>query len=411
MNLPQSLEEVSVQLIFSDGLPPSGDKDLFEQLYVSALFPFVLDIPAGQVQLYLADENRVRDPEEDWGRIRQSVEILKSREDENEFVLPGAYHDYFMEIYGRAARGQEGLPECSLRIISGYGYGTGQMDESHVRCGEKGQHLRFVRLGAQATVLTILDVGGNPYAVTCMSNRVPVGDAIKRWKKPMAFQNVPFPLACIKSSVSWCCRVGWIGQHDKDSTHDEYKPREVSGLLSHLVCFPAMNCVVAAVKARKYDDNENRDLDVIFHEKFQGLNPRYLYDNPDKPLPRTHADLSHLQQLIDGGILPVKPNAFDCILYQREREWFSTRELALTFDPNHGGLVGHRIVEFIIESILQWHRVDPEERYWKQVLAPGYSHKGCSDYKCYKAWHMLLEMVGKSALGSFMNFSILMTNR
>jgi hypothetical protein len=82
MNLPQSLEEVSVQLIFSDGLPPSGDKDLFEQLYVSALFPFVLDIPAGQVQLYLADENRVRDPEEDWGRIRQSVEILKSREDE-----------------------------------------------------------------------------------------------------------------------------------------------------------------------------------------------------------------------------------------------------------------------------------------------------------------------------------------
>ena len=272
------------------------------------------------------------------------------------------------------------------------------MEQSHIKCGARFENLRFLRLGAHATVLTILDVCGNPYALTCMSERVALSkEALKAFKKNTAFDNVPVPVACLKSSVTWCCRVGWSGQCDAGPAHPEYKPREFSGDMSCLICFQVMNCVLAAVKARKYNDDETRDLDLVFEEKFQDIRPRYLHDNPNKPMPRTHLDLRGLQLLVDGGVLPINESAFDCILYKREWEWFPTRELTLTYHPYHDAdrAMGDRIVDFIIQSILQWHRADPDKRYWDQVLAPGYGDKGYADYEYFRAWHALLKAVSE----------------
>ena len=52
-NLPKSLEEVSVQLVFSDGGSDVGAENVW-QFYTVALFPFLLGVPPTQVTLFLA---------------------------------------------------------------------------------------------------------------------------------------------------------------------------------------------------------------------------------------------------------------------------------------------------------------------------------------------------------------------
>ena len=388
--LPQTLDELSVQLIFSDGAPPTSKGDLYVQIYVAALPPFVLGVPSQQVQLYLA-QNYLDKADHVWMLARANANSLEEKECR---VLPENYHEYFIDVYRRAALGHEGLPDCSLRFVSGHGYGTANMKDTHVKCGERAANLRFAHMGGCAKVLTVLDICANPHVTTCLADRVP--SQVRQWKKKRAFDNLPFALACSKSSTTWCCRIGWDGQHGSQPQHPDYMPVEGDTKLSELLCFPVSNCILAAVKARCCND-DNRSLDDIFREKFQQLNTRYLKnedDARDTAPPQTHSHLSRLQELMDNGVFPINQNAFDCILYQREREWFPTRELAivLDFDDANGKKVAEGIVGFVIETIIAWYSVDPEERFWKKVLNDSLPDGG--NWETYKSWHTLLQMMG-----------------
>ena len=151
--------------------------------------------------------------------------------------------------------------------------------------------------------------------------------------------------------------------------HPDYKPIEPDSQLSELCCFPIANCVLAAVKARYVNNDRNRSLDELFREKFLQLKTRYLHEDAvDKTPPQTDSDLSLLQDLIDNSVLHIHQDAFDCILYQREREWFPTNELALILDPSAGTVEANKIVRYIVDTIVDWYKVDPKRRFWDRIF-------------------------------------------
>ena len=87
------------------------------------------------------------------------------------------------------------------------------------------------------------------------------------------------------------------------------------------------------------------------------MKTRYLHkDAVNKTPPQTHSDLSLLQDLIDNSILHSHQDAFDCILYQREREWFETNELALILDPSAGTVEANKTVRYIVNTIVDWYK-------------------------------------------------------
>lgn len=386
--LPQTIDEVSVQLIFSTGTPQSSRRDLNTQIYVAALPPFVLGVPSQQVQLYLS-EIHLGLPDIIWEETRVFANRLNHQGCR---VLPEHYHEYFTSVYSRAALGREGLAPCSLRFISGHGYGTSNIRDTHVRCGKRGEMLQFAELGGSATVLTILDICSNPHVVACLADRIPSsGEELRRWDKKEVFEGLPFALACSKSTLSWCCRVGWDGQHACSSDHPDYKPDELDPKFTELLCFPVANCILAAIKTR-FCEGDSHSLDQLFRDKFLQFKTRYLKKDRDLPPPPAYSDLTHLQTLIDDGVLRINKESFDCILYQREREWFPTRELAVVLDVDHanGKIAGRKIVNFVIETITAWYRKNPQERYWEKVFEDSCSHR-----EEHTAWRTLLHMMGE----------------
>ena len=123
-----------------------------------------------------------------------------------ERVVAGeAYHAYFKEGLKNAKHGHEGFPDCSIRFVSGHGYGKFNVKDTNVKCGKKGEALRFALMGGSAKVLTVLDICANPQVAACLAGVAPKTQTkVQKWKKNRAFHDLPFPLACSTSSTSWC---------------------------------------------------------------------------------------------------------------------------------------------------------------------------------------------------------------
>lgn len=131
---PETLDQVSVQLIFGDGEPPYQNEGLWIQIYAAALPPFVLGIPANQVRLYLSHQYIGKD-EQFWNVKATAAGYMENLAD-GERLLPANYLAYFLQVYnGGAVVGHENLPACSLRFFSGHGMGTGDVKSMHVKCG------------------------------------------------------------------------------------------------------------------------------------------------------------------------------------------------------------------------------------------------------------------------------------
>lgn len=213
----------------------------------------------------------------------------------------------------------------------------------------------------------------------------------KTYKSKKIFQQLDFPLACSKSGNAFCCRVRWNGQHLAGKSHPLYNPPENGGIMSALLCFPAVSSLLTSIKDRYTDKNDDRGLDLIFQGKYRQVQMRYVADG--KMMAQAHSDLSRLQKLIDDGILPINHDAFDCILYQRGLEWFATAELPLILAPyEDGSKVAGEIVEFVINTIVEFHSVDTEKHFWGKVASVNYINY--REQENYKVWHALLGMMG-----------------
>jgi hypothetical protein len=250
--LPQALPEVTVQLIFSGGPDIGG-----EQLYTTALSPFVLGIPSHGVQIYCSDhflgKNR-----ETWRIHAEAANMFGGNIGAN---VVTDYYDFFMEIMNRAQNGHADLHECSLRFIAGHGYVAN--GETYVKCGT---NLRFSLFGSNATVLTTLDVCNAPEAVQGLKGT---------FQPSQVFDSVPFPLASTKSLVAHCFRVSWAGHRNLTESEDQdFAPEDLPNM-TEPIGFPVVNSVIAAVKARM--EGDDRDLGAIFASKYRSIDTRYVH--------------------------------------------------------------------------------------------------------------------------------------
>ena len=92
--LPQSLEDVSVQLIYSEGLEPIAIENVWH-FYLIAMAPYVLGVPSSQVELFVADGFRGVNALKIDAIV---ADIFVDTQGVVEF-LPAGYKVYFYDIY------------------------------------------------------------------------------------------------------------------------------------------------------------------------------------------------------------------------------------------------------------------------------------------------------------------------
>lgn len=349
-SLPQSLEEVSVQLIYSEGQESAAIEN-FWHCYLIALAPFVLGVRSSQVELFLADGF--------CGLNSSKIDAIAADNfmDAEGVVcfLPYAYKDYFKEIYARASPQVEDIatfPPRSIRIISGRGFGN--YAGGHLVCG--GKKVGFGELGSNATVLTILDICNSPHAVASFTGRYPISNPRKfnsRAKRAIFSQDtcIAIPIACDQNEAVWAFRIGYNGQH---TLHAQDSFRGMSAPFGYSVTC----CILAAIKsfmANSLDDSIT--LDDLFYAKYSALRTSFL--PVETRVLRPFSDLGGLQRLISSEVLQVNLQAYDCEFFRRENEWFLTTERALALSHDQDKLASG-IIDFVADQVKSWHELHPD---------------------------------------------------
>jgi hypothetical protein len=374
-SLPQSLEEVSVQLIYSEGQESAAIEN-FWHCYLIALAPFVLGVPSSQVELFLADDFR--------GINSSKIDAIVADNfvdaEGDVYFLSDAYKDYFKEIYARASSQVEDIatfPPRSIRIIAGHGFGN--YAGGHIVCG--GKKVGFGKLGSNATVLTILDICNSPHAVASFTGRYPISNPRKfnsQAKRKIFSEDIAttIPIACDQNEAVWAFRVGYNGQH---TSHAQDSFRGMSAPFGDSVTC----CILAAIKsfmANSLDDSIT--LDDLFSAKYSALRTSFL--PVETRVLRPFSDLGGLQRLISSEVLQLNLQAYECELFRRENEWFLTTERALALSPDQDKLASC-IIDFVADQVKSWHELYPDslevlnesEDAWKRLknsLGP-FSHQ------------------------------------
>lgn len=203
MSVPTSLADFTVQLIYSDGGVPQYRESLWE-FFAIALAPFVLGVPSDQVRLIIADQFR-----------GFSSKVLQQENDDfmvdDKGIMPDGYKEYFESVYRRAET-TDALPlgSCSLRVITGHGYGN--FKGGTIMVGR--EVVRYPDLGESATSLTVLDICNAAYAVAHLDGKIPPKNKGHRFNKAAVFaEEIRVPIVCAKNDAAWAFRVGYQGQH------------------------------------------------------------------------------------------------------------------------------------------------------------------------------------------------------
>jgi hypothetical protein len=374
--LPQSLEleDVSVQLIYSEGPEPVAIEN-FWHFYLIALAPFVLGVPLSQVELFLADGFRGINS----SKIDAIVaDVFVDTQGVVEF-LPAGYKDYFYDMYSRASATVEDiatLPSRSIRIISGHGFGN--YAGGHLICG--GKKVAFSELGSNATLLTILDVCNSPHAVASLNKSYPISNPRKfnsRAKRALFSTELSMPVACDQNEAAWAFRIGYKGQHSLQSQEDDF--RGMSAPFGDSVTC----CILAAIKSFLTDSlDDGINLDDLFYAKYSALKTSFL--PVETRVLRPFSDLGGLQRLVSSVVLQVNLQAYECEIFRRENEWFLTTGRALALSPDQGRLASY-IIDFVADRVKSWHEKFPDslevlkdsEDSWKRLrvsLGP-FSHQ------------------------------------
>ncbi|CAB9510491.1 expressed unknown protein [Seminavis robusta] len=341
MPLPTSLDDVSVQLIYSER-PDKGNEDLWK-FYAIALSPFVLGVPARQVNLFL-HEPFLNLNDSTIGTVRKIVETTV-----NQTIpwLPEGYQAYFAAVVERAKSIDciVGAPVCTLRFISGHGFHSHQQGGFLV-CGKK---VAFGELGPNATSLTVLDISNSHYAVACFDGTFPTGNPKKfKRKKYFATSKIGIPVVCDANDSTWPFRIGFHNQDENDDDESSF------AFMSIPIGDSAACCLLAAVKLFLLDgEQEKGSLREIFFTKYNSLKSSFL--GPDVDTPRAYAnDLSGLEDLIRSRVLPVKIAAFECEMFMRQNKWYLTMERPLALLKGDDVMANH-VVDYVINKVVRWH--------------------------------------------------------
>ena len=391
---------VGVQLIVSGvggsrGEFSGADGVTMCHVYAACLPPYALGVPRANVQLYRPRVfHRYKENVKSTILKISSLAVIVGEDGKAENVFPGEvaegeeFFDYFWDIFSRSATLEADVPltKCEIRIISGHGT-TAVGNEPAVLCGttvvpfsklevmDKKQ-----RTQRNASVLTVLDCCLSPQAVHALKSskkyeKVPEGEE---------FVGVNFPVVCANKTRSYCFRVSWEGHRKvKNKKDDRFAPPGMDGM-SEPIGFPIICSLMYAVKAR-YFDHDPRDLGPIFEEQYRKINRRYYPpSHPFSQEPFPHHQLDKLQNIIGNGTIQLKAEAFDCLLYTRNDDWFVTLELTVSLAPvgEESADLAETIVKFVRQQVMRWHSENKREHIWVSSDA--------SDF----AWQRLLQAMG-----------------
>lgn len=372
--VPLSLTDVSVQLIYSEGNEPAA-VETFWNCYLIALAPFILGVPSSQVELFLA---------KGFLNLRTSVADVYVHAEGIFHFLPGAYRDYFNDVYSRASSDVKDiatLPPRTIRIISGHGFGN--YTGGFLLIGK--EKVSLSDLGSNATVLTILDICNASHAVASLTKSFP-------WNNPRSFNNrakrqlfsnalMSIPIACDRNDTMWSFRIAYDRIHVSPS-QDSFQG--MSAPFGNSVTF----CILAAIKSFLTKSLEEATLDELFAAKYSALKTSLLPIDDTRILRRRpFSDLKGLQRLIVSNVLPVNLEALlQCECFCRENEWFLTSERALSLLSPDEDKLASQIIELVAEGVKSWHESFPDsldvqdesEKEWKHLsnlLGPPFSRR------------------------------------
>lgn len=372
MSLPNSLDDVSVQLIYSEG-PDKGNEDLWK-FYAIALSPFVLGVPAHQVNLFL-HEPFLNLNDSTIDNVRKMVETTVNQ---NISWLPEGYQAYFAAVVERAKSIDCIVddPVCTLRFISGHGFHSHQRGGFLV-CGKK---VAFGELGPNAKSLTVLDICNSHYAVACFDGTFPTGIPKKfKRKQYFATSNIGIPVVCDVNDSTWAFRIGFHDQYENDDDESSF------AFMSAPVGDSVACCLLAAVKLFLLDgEQEKGSLRENFFTIYDSLKSSFL--GPDADTPRSYAnDLSGLEDLIRSRVLPVKIEAFECEMFIRQNKWYLTMERPLALLKGDDDMANH-VIDSLVNKVVRWH----ENR--RQLLPDVDTLKEAP--KSQASWNELLYTIG-----------------
>ena len=364
---------IRAQLIISGEGGPSneagGDGIMMHHVYAACLPPYALGLPAHHVQLYCGPFFLGHKDKKDFTRLQVPIGTKMPNMDEI-FVgtaeLEEGLFDYFWDIFQRSQPLQKGvrLPKCEIRIISGHCCTQGS--EAFVLCGAQVpfRDLEVVDKGQRnASVLPVLDGCLSPQAVHALKdpklNTFVAGEDV--------FRNVEFPIVCSTATKSFCFRLSWDGHHRvQDKKDPKFNPRGYPDM-SHPIGFPVICSLMVAVKARYVDKREDLDLGGLFQEQFELIQRRYYA--PGRPFSREktpYHNLGNFQKLLDQGSLEVNEDALNCLLYNRNREWFTTTELETSLLPegDESAELAGDIALFVRQEVMKWHAKRKGKQIW-----------------------------------------------
>ena len=335
----------SVQLIYSDASGLEGKESLWE-IYCAALFPFMYNVPAVQVEFVLASR---------FLNYAESVidNVAKSA-NENQVgpvkFLPSGYNDYFKAVY-KAAKHVADVDllssPCSVRIISGQGFGG--VGGGHIKCGKAS--IPFNEIGPIASVVTILDICNSAHAIAAFSKTYPDDPKVFTgiYKKQIVFSDPPaFPVACDAFRSVWAFRIG----EPKQSLKRNYDLETDLPLMS----IPLGDAVTASLLAASFDyvvQGKKGSLDGLYIKKYTSLNTVYLGNPKHKLIPYCH--LQALQDLLHGWHLTLNLDAFECQMFARQTEWFLTTERMMKLSLDQIELA-QDISQYIVDWVCDWHK-------------------------------------------------------
>ena len=342
------MESLTVQLIYSDGGLPRYEENLW-YFYTIALTPFVLNVPAAQVELTLAP-GFLGAAVDQLDRVFRDLVVDRSTP-----ILPDEYRLYFQDIYARARSGEEAfpLPACSIRLITGHGFAN--FGGGNISIGRR--VVRYHEIGSNATDLTILDISNSVYAVAHLEGNIPPQKQWHRFdtnvKANVFDNNDTVPVVCDKNEALWAFRVGFQGQNETEPSLEN----ETDNLRMSRPVGDSVACSLLVAVKRFVDEGGSHSLDETFQQVYKSLRT-CLLRHEHVLLP--HSSLGRLEDLIRREIVHVKESAFHCPFFQNSSQWYLSMERALALTPEDGDSAAE-IVRFVVDSVIQWFQKHPDD--------------------------------------------------
>lgn len=98
-----------------------------------------------------------------------------------------------------------------------------------------------------------------------------------------------------------------------------------------------------------------RDLNTLLTAQYLSIDPRYLhYPQHAQKMKQPFCYLNAFQDLIDRNVLVPGTAALNCILYNRDQEWFGTKELVKSLLRDEYELASS-VVRFVVFKVKKWH--------------------------------------------------------